>query len=127
MANWAASADVIAMLSRAPQAMAMNPPTSPAPATATNGSAARVIRNRPLTASGNVDNDATIANLAVRFGDAWVTPPVDSGLLPGTRRAAMVAAGELVERVVTIDELRASDEIALVSSARGWRSAVIVP
>ena len=71
--------------------------------------------------------ESTIANLAVRFGDALVTPPVDSGLLPGTRRAAMVAAGELVERVVTIDELRASDEIALVSSARGWRSAVIVP
>jgi para-aminobenzoate synthetase/4-amino-4-deoxychorismate lyase len=71
--------------------------------------------------------ESTIANLAVRFGDAWVTPPLEAGLLPGTRRAAMLATGELVERGVTIDELRASDEIALVSSLRGWRPAVLVP
>jgi para-aminobenzoate synthetase/4-amino-4-deoxychorismate lyase len=71
--------------------------------------------------------ESTIANLAVGFGDAWMTPPLESGLLPGTRRAAMLAAGELVERTVTIEELRASDGIALVSSLRGWRPAVLVP
>ena len=71
--------------------------------------------------------ESTIANLAVRLGDAWVTPPVDAGLLPGTRRAAMLAAGELVERTVTIEELQASDGIALVSSLRGLRPAVLVP
>jgi para-aminobenzoate synthetase / 4-amino-4-deoxychorismate lyase len=71
--------------------------------------------------------EATIANLAVRSGGTWVTPPLDSGLLPGTRRAAMLASGELVERVVTIDDLRRGDEIALVSSLRGWRPAVLVP
>jgi para-aminobenzoate synthetase/4-amino-4-deoxychorismate lyase len=71
--------------------------------------------------------ESTIANLAVRIGDAWVTPPIVAGLLPGTRRAAMLAAGELAERTVTIDDLRASDGIALVSSLRGWRPAVLVP
>jgi para-aminobenzoate synthetase / 4-amino-4-deoxychorismate lyase len=71
--------------------------------------------------------ESTIANLAVRSGGTWVTPPLDSGLLPGTRRAAMLASGELVERVVTIDDLRRGDEITLVSSLRGWRPAVLVP
>jgi para-aminobenzoate synthetase/4-amino-4-deoxychorismate lyase len=71
--------------------------------------------------------ESTIANLAVLVADTWVTPPVDAGLLPGTRRAAMLAAGELVERTVTIEQLRRAPEIALVSSLRGWRPAVLVP
>ena len=71
--------------------------------------------------------ESTIANLAMRIGDVWVTPPVGAGLLPGTRRAAMLAAGELEERTVTLDDLRAGRELALVSSLRGWRPAVLVP
>ena len=71
--------------------------------------------------------ESTIANVAVRSGNTWVTPPLDAGLLPGTRRAAMLAAGELVERTVTIHAVRASEEIALLSSLRGWRSVVLVP
>jgi branched-subunit amino acid aminotransferase/4-amino-4-deoxychorismate lyase len=39
----------------------------------------------------------------------------------------MLAGGELDERTVTIEELRASQEVALVSSLRGWRPAVLVP
>jgi para-aminobenzoate synthetase/4-amino-4-deoxychorismate lyase len=71
--------------------------------------------------------ESTIANLAIRFDDAWVTPPIGAGLLAGTRRAALLATGELSERTVTIAELGAGDEIALVSSLRGWRPAVLVP
>ena len=56
-----------------------------------------------------------------------MTPPLDAGLLPGTYRAALVREGRLIERTVTIDELRDAAEIALVSSVRGWRSAVLVP
>jgi branched-subunit amino acid aminotransferase/4-amino-4-deoxychorismate lyase len=32
----------------------------------------------------------------------------------------------LTERSITVDELLAADEIALVSSARGWRTARLV-
>jgi branched-subunit amino acid aminotransferase/4-amino-4-deoxychorismate lyase len=39
----------------------------------------------------------------------------------------LVRDGTLVERRVTIDELRAAREVALVSSVRGWRPAVLVP
>jgi para-aminobenzoate synthetase/4-amino-4-deoxychorismate lyase len=69
--------------------------------------------------------ESTIANLAVRIGESWVTPPVDAGLLPGTYRAVLVREGRLTERPVSIGELRAAPEIALVSSVRGWRPAVL--
>jgi para-aminobenzoate synthetase/4-amino-4-deoxychorismate lyase len=71
--------------------------------------------------------ESTIANLAVRVDGRWVTPPRESGLLPGSYREVLVRDGTLAERPVTIDELRAAEEIALVSSVRGWRSAVLVP
>jgi para-aminobenzoate synthetase/4-amino-4-deoxychorismate lyase len=48
-------------------------------------------------------------------------------LLAGTHRAVLVREGRLTERPVTIDELRGASEIALVSSVRGWRAAVLVP
>jgi para-aminobenzoate synthetase/4-amino-4-deoxychorismate lyase len=71
--------------------------------------------------------ESTIANLAVNLAGTWVTPPADAGLLAGTHRAVLVREGRLTERPVTIDELRGASEIALVSSVRGWRAAVLVP
>jgi len=71
--------------------------------------------------------ESTIANLAILLDGAWVTPPVGSGLLPGTYRAALIRDGALRERAVSVGELRGAPEIALVSSVRGWRPAVLVP
>jgi para-aminobenzoate synthetase / 4-amino-4-deoxychorismate lyase len=70
--------------------------------------------------------ESTIANLAVRLDGVWVTPPVDAGLLPGTYRNVLLRGGRLTERPVTVDELRAARELALVSSVRGWRLAALV-
>lgn len=70
--------------------------------------------------------ESTIANLAVRLGGRWVTPPLDAGLLPGTYRTVLVRAGRLLERPVRIEELLGAEEVALVSSVRGWRRAVVV-
>ncbi len=70
--------------------------------------------------------ESTIANLAVRLDGRWVTPPLDAGLLPGTFRAILLRGGELSERPVPVDELIEAEEIALVSSVRGWRRAVLV-
>lgn len=70
--------------------------------------------------------ESTIANVAVRFGDGWVTPPLDAGLLPGAYRAVLLREGTLTERRVTLDQLRRADDVALVSSVRGWRPAEIV-
>jgi para-aminobenzoate synthetase/4-amino-4-deoxychorismate lyase len=71
--------------------------------------------------------ESTIANLAVRGEDDWVTPPVAAGLLPGCYRAVLVREGALVERPLTIEELRRAREVALISSVRGWRAAELVP
>ena len=70
--------------------------------------------------------ESTIANLAVRSGDRWVTPPIDAGLLPGAYREVLLRDGRLTERRVTIDELARADDLALVSSVRRWRPAEVV-
>jgi para-aminobenzoate synthetase/4-amino-4-deoxychorismate lyase len=69
--------------------------------------------------------ESTIANVAVKLGQAWWTPPVDCGLLPGVGRAAMLAEGSLAERRISVEELRGAEGIALVSSVRGFRPAAL--
>ncbi|HEU4354862.1 MAG TPA: chorismate-binding protein [Actinomycetota bacterium] len=71
--------------------------------------------------------ETTIANLAIRLDAGWVTPPRDAGLLAGTYREALVREGRLREAPVPIGALRSAEAIALVSSVRGWRKAVLVP
>ncbi len=69
--------------------------------------------------------ETTIANLAARFGASWFTPPLASGCLPGVERARLVDAGVLAERTLRPEDLRAADELAVVNSLRGWRSATL--
>jgi para-aminobenzoate synthetase/4-amino-4-deoxychorismate lyase len=70
--------------------------------------------------------ESTIANVAVRLGGTWWTPPIDAGLLPGVGRALALADGSLRERPIPIREARSADEVALVSDARGWRQAEVI-
>jgi para-aminobenzoate synthetase/4-amino-4-deoxychorismate lyase len=71
--------------------------------------------------------ESTIANAAVRLGDAWFTPPLASGLLAGTYRAVLLREGRLRERSIRVEELGDASGLALISSVRGWRPAVLVP
>jgi para-aminobenzoate synthetase / 4-amino-4-deoxychorismate lyase len=77
-----------------------------------------------LNTRGHV-TESTIANLAVRIDGTWWTPPIDDGLLPGTYRRVLLADGTLRERPIRVAELRSAEELALVSSARGWRTAIL--
>lgn len=70
--------------------------------------------------------ETTIANLAARLGDAWVTPPVGSGCLPGAYREELIDRGVLSERPITVVDLMSADEVAVINSVRGWRTAKIV-
>lgn len=70
--------------------------------------------------------ETTIANVVIRLDNEWVTPPVTCGLLPGTFRAWLLAQGQLRERVVTLDELKRSEQIYLVNSVRKWRKADLI-
>ncbi|MDT7668325.1 MAG: para-aminobenzoate synthetase / 4-amino-4-deoxychorismate lyase [Pseudonocardiales bacterium] len=70
--------------------------------------------------------ETTIANLALRLDGRWWTPPLSAGCLPGVERERLVAAGELGERVLRAADLDRADGLAVLSSLRGWRPAVLV-
>jgi len=70
--------------------------------------------------------ESTIANIVVEIDGELFTPPVRCGLLPGTMRAALLKKGEITERIITVDELRAASRIFLINSLRGWMSAQII-
>jgi para-aminobenzoate synthetase/4-amino-4-deoxychorismate lyase len=69
--------------------------------------------------------ETTVANIAVRLGGLWITPPVSDGCLPGVERARLIDTGLLHERTLRPADLHAATAIALVSSLRGWRSATL--
>lgn len=69
--------------------------------------------------------ETTIANLAVRLGGRWWTPPIRAGCLPGVQRDLLVELGQLHERSMTPQDLNRADRLAVVSSLRGWRPAVL--
>lgn len=68
----------------------------------------------------------TIGNLVVEISGKKWTPPVKSGLLPGTFRAELLAKGEIDERVLTIKDLEKSERIWLINSVRGWVPVTLV-
>jgi para-aminobenzoate synthetase / 4-amino-4-deoxychorismate lyase len=67
--------------------------------------------------------ETTTANLALRIGGRWWTPPTTSGCLPGIERGRLLELGRLHERLLTVDDLDAADQLAVLSSLRGWRRA----
>ena len=69
--------------------------------------------------------ETTIATLLVQIDGSWCTPPVEDGCLAGVGRRLALEAGQVREREITVAELRAASRIALLSSVRGWRPAVL--
>ena len=69
--------------------------------------------------------ETTIGNLAVRLDGRWCTPPTTSGCLPGVERGRLLEQGVLHERVLHAADLPAAEDLAVVSSLRGWRSATL--
>ena len=67
----------------------------------------------------------TRGNVAARIEGQWTTPPLECGLLPGTARAAFLAQGRLVERVLTVADLAHVQELAFINSVRGWLRAIV--
>ncbi len=64
--------------------------------------------------------ESTVANLVVKLEGEWITPPLDSGLLPGVFRAALLARGRVREETITLEELRCAEKVFLVNSLRGF-------
>ncbi|WP_394213834.1 aminodeoxychorismate synthase component I [Brachybacterium vulturis] len=70
--------------------------------------------------------ETTISSLAARIDGTWCTPPLADGGLAGVGRRLALERGELEERPLTVQALRGAEELAVLSSARGWRPAVLV-
>ena len=69
--------------------------------------------------------ETTRANVAVCLDGQWSTPPLDCGLLPGIERGRLIASGQLVERVIAVEDLSHAEGLATLSSLRGWRPATV--
>jgi para-aminobenzoate synthetase/4-amino-4-deoxychorismate lyase len=67
--------------------------------------------------------EGSITNLFVERGGMLITPPLSSGLLPGTLRAELLATGRAEEQVLTLADLEAADAIWLGNSVRGLMRA----
>ena len=59
-----------------------------------------------------------ISNIAFRFGDIWVTPPISAGILPGVMRAIAIERCGVQVRNVHITEVPDASEIILLSSLK---------
>ncbi|MGZ8630268.1 MAG: aminodeoxychorismate synthase component I [Actinomycetota bacterium] len=70
--------------------------------------------------------EATIANVAISIDGRWVTPPLDSGLLPGVGREVALEEGWLEEATIYVEDLSRADAVELVSDVRGRRPVRLV-
>lgn len=72
--------------------------------------------------------EGAIHNIFVRHGKQWRTPPATSGLLPGVYRLHLLTTRDnIAEANLTVEDLRAADEIWLTNAVRGIRKAILLP
>lgn len=67
------------------------------------------------------------SNVFVRLNGCWYTPPLASGLLPGVMRAVLLTdpAWSATERRLTLDDLRAAEEVVVCNALRGALPATV--
>lgn len=70
--------------------------------------------------------EATIANVAVRIGGRFYTPPEECGLLAGTWRGKLLASGEIEQRSIRVDEVPVGETVLLFNSVRGVYKGILV-
>ncbi|MBC8208267.1 MAG: aminodeoxychorismate synthase component I [Desulfobulbaceae bacterium] len=65
--------------------------------------------------------EGTITNVIVLQDGCWLTPPLETGLLPGVLRAELLRGKEveLRERVLTVADLAGAEAVYLCNSVRG--------
>jgi para-aminobenzoate synthetase/4-amino-4-deoxychorismate lyase len=70
--------------------------------------------------------ESTTANIVVGFNGSLFTPPIESGLLPGTFRRMLLENGLIEERAITLADLEKRDSLFLINSVRKWRRASLI-
>ncbi len=69
--------------------------------------------------------ESCIANIVVAKNGIFITPPVESGLLPGTYRQWLLEQGKIVEERITLSDLQKCDKIYLINAVRGMWEIVL--
>lgn len=69
--------------------------------------------------------EGTFTNVVISKDGKKITPPIECGLLGGTFREYLLKSGEIIEGIVTIDDLKTADKVWLVNSLRKWQNAVL--
>jgi len=69
--------------------------------------------------------ESTIANLVYEWQQQLWTPPCSDGLLPGTMRAELLAAGNIAVRSLPLAQLPQIPRLYLINSVRGWIPATL--
>jgi para-aminobenzoate synthetase / 4-amino-4-deoxychorismate lyase len=70
--------------------------------------------------------ESCIANIVVEMDGELLTPPVDSGLLPGVFRALLLEQGTIRERTIKVSDLGKCSKLYLINSVRKWQEAVLL-
>jgi para-aminobenzoate synthetase/4-amino-4-deoxychorismate lyase len=70
--------------------------------------------------------EGSITNIFIEQDGTLLTPPLTSGLLPGTLRAELIETGKAREAVLTLADLRSADAIWLGNSVRGLLRAELL-
>ena len=63
--------------------------------------------------------EAAAANIFIEKNTTLFTPPVSSGLLPGTFREELIKKGKCQEKILKISDLKTADKVFLGNSVRG--------
>lgn len=69
--------------------------------------------------------ESCIANVIVQYRSAWLTPPIDCGLLAGTYRAWLLDQGKIKEEIISFKILEECEQILLANSVQGCQQAVL--
>jgi len=67
----------------------------------------------------------TIGNLVIELDGQLLTPPISCGVLPGTFRAHLMETGQVLERMISVEQLRDCTKIFRVNSIRKWQRVKI--
>lgn len=73
----------------------------------------------------NEITEFTIGNVVVRKDGKLLTPPLSSGLLPGTFREHLLANNIIEERVIHVKDLNDITDIWLINSVRKWVKVIL--
>jgi para-aminobenzoate synthetase / 4-amino-4-deoxychorismate lyase len=89
----------------------------------------RVLQDRPgyddviLWNERQEITETCIANLVIKIKGKLLTPPINSGLLGGTFRAALLEKQEIEEAVIKLEDLKRCEAIYTINSVRKWQRA----